>query len=109
MTWTTIKKTTKGKVLGEWMYSSTHSLTSALDGGEWSASRPGRFTPRERDPDIHWIGGWVDPRAILDMVVQEELSEMLLKLSTIPTNPQLFTKTSQQTLQLRKTKMHKLM
>jgi hypothetical protein len=32
------------------MYSSTHSLTSALDGGEWSASRPGRFTPRERAP-----------------------------------------------------------
>jgi hypothetical protein len=27
-------------VLGEWRYSSTHSLTSALDGGEWSASRP---------------------------------------------------------------------
>jgi len=25
-------------------------LTSALDGGEWSASRPGRFTPRERAP-----------------------------------------------------------
>jgi hypothetical protein len=22
-------------------------LTSALDGGEWSASRPGRFTPGE--------------------------------------------------------------
>jgi hypothetical protein len=34
-------------VLGEWKYSSTHSLTSALDGSEWSASRPGRFTPRE--------------------------------------------------------------
>jgi tRNA G26 N,N-dimethylase Trm1 len=30
------------------MYSSTHSLTSALDGGELSASRPGHFTPRER-------------------------------------------------------------
>jgi hypothetical protein len=29
-------------------------LTSALDGGEWSASRPSRFTPRERAP---WIGG----------------------------------------------------
>jgi hypothetical protein len=27
-----------------------HSLTSALDGGERSASRPGRFTPRERPP-----------------------------------------------------------
>jgi hypothetical protein len=34
-------------VLGEWNFSSTHSLTSALDGGEWSASRPGRFTPRK--------------------------------------------------------------
>jgi hypothetical protein len=33
-----------------WRYSSTHSLASALRGGEWSASRPGRFTPRERAP-----------------------------------------------------------
>jgi hypothetical protein len=41
------------------------SLTSALDGGEWSASRPGRFTPRERNPGTHWIGGWVGPRAVL--------------------------------------------
>jgi hypothetical protein len=32
------------------MYSFTHSLTSALDGGEWSASRPGRFTSRKTDP-----------------------------------------------------------
>jgi hypothetical protein len=32
-------------VLGEWKYSSTHSLTSALDGGEQSASRTGRFPP----------------------------------------------------------------
>jgi hypothetical protein len=37
-------------VLGEWRYSSTHPLTSALDGGEWSASRTGLFTPRERAP-----------------------------------------------------------
>ena len=29
------------------MYSSTLSITSALDGGEWSAPRPGRFTPRK--------------------------------------------------------------
>jgi hypothetical protein len=28
----------------EWRYSSTHSLTSVLD-GEWLASRPGRFIP----------------------------------------------------------------
>jgi hypothetical protein len=43
-------------------------LTSVLAGGEWSASRPGRFTPGERTPDTHWIGGWVDPRAGLDDV-----------------------------------------
>jgi hypothetical protein len=35
-------------VFVEWKYSSTHSLTSALDGNEWSASCPGRFTPKER-------------------------------------------------------------
>jgi hypothetical protein len=51
------------------MYSSTHSLNSALDGGEWSASRPVRFTFRERAPGTHWIGGWVGPRAVLDAVV----------------------------------------
>jgi hypothetical protein len=38
-------------------------LTSALAGGEWSASCPGRFTP-----GTHWIGGWVGPRAGLDDV-----------------------------------------
>jgi hypothetical protein len=59
-------------VLGEWRYSSTHSLTSAPDEGEWSASRPGRFTPRERAPGIHWIGGWVGPRAVLDAVVKRK-------------------------------------
>jgi hypothetical protein len=40
-------------VLGEWRYSSTYSLTSPLDGGEWSASRPGLFTSRERAPGTH--------------------------------------------------------
>jgi hypothetical protein len=33
----------KEDVLGEWMHVSTHSLSSALDGGECSASRPGCF------------------------------------------------------------------
>jgi hypothetical protein len=36
-------------------------LTSALAGGEWSASLPGRFTP-----GTHWVGGWVVPTAGLD-------------------------------------------
>jgi hypothetical protein len=43
-------------------------LNPALAGGEWSASRPGRFTPGESGPGTHWIGGWVDPRACLDDV-----------------------------------------
>jgi hypothetical protein len=43
-------------------------LTSALAGGEWSASRPGRFTPGERALCTHWIGGWVGPRTELDDV-----------------------------------------
>jgi hypothetical protein len=52
-----------GGVLGEWRYRSTHSLTSTLDGGERSASRLGRFTPRGRAPGTHWIGGWVGPQS----------------------------------------------
>jgi hypothetical protein len=57
--------------MGEWRYISTHSLTLALDGGEWSASRPGRFTPRERVPGTHWIGGWVGPRAVLGAFINK--------------------------------------
>jgi hypothetical protein len=49
-----------------WLYT---FLTSALDGGEWSASQPGRFTPNERAPGTHCIGGWVGPRAVLDTVI----------------------------------------
>jgi hypothetical protein len=38
-------------------------LTSTLDGGEWSASHPGLFFPRERAPGAHWVGGWMGSRA----------------------------------------------
>jgi hypothetical protein len=61
-------------VLGEWLYSSTHSLTSALDGGEWSASRSGHLTPRERAPGTRWLGGWLSPRAVLGSVVKKKIS-----------------------------------
>jgi hypothetical protein len=43
-------------------------LTSVLTGREWSASRPGCFTPGERAPGTHWIGDGVDLRAGLDDV-----------------------------------------
>jgi hypothetical protein len=46
-------------------------LSLALAGGEWSASRPGRFIPGESAPSIHWIGGWLNPRASLDDVRRE--------------------------------------
>jgi hypothetical protein len=60
-------------VLGEWKYSSAHSWTSALDGGEWSASRPSPFTPGERALGTRWIGGWVSPRAVLNSVVKRKI------------------------------------
>jgi hypothetical protein len=43
-------------------------LTSALVGGEWSASRPDRFTLGGKAPATNWIGGWVGPGAGLDDV-----------------------------------------
>jgi hypothetical protein len=47
-------------------------LISALDGGEWSVSHPGRFTPRVKAAGTHWIGGWVVPRVGLDAVVRRK-------------------------------------
>jgi len=44
-------------------------LTSTLEGGEWTASRPGRFTSGEKAPGTPYIGGWVGPRTGLDAVV----------------------------------------
>jgi hypothetical protein len=41
-------------------------MTSALDGGEWSASRPGRALPSVKDPGTHYTGGWVGLRTGLD-------------------------------------------
>jgi hypothetical protein len=41
-------------------------LTSALAGGEWSASFPCRFTLGERAPGTHRIGGWVGPSTGLE-------------------------------------------
>jgi hypothetical protein len=41
-------------------------LTSALDGGEWSAPHPHHYTRRE-SPGTHWAWGWVRPKTGLDM------------------------------------------
>jgi hypothetical protein len=63
----------QGKCIGEWRYSSTHSLTSKLDECEGSALRQGRFNRRERAPSTHWIGGWVGSRAGLDTVSKRKI------------------------------------
>jgi len=50
-------------------------LTAALDGGEWSASRPVRFIPpEERVAGTNWIGGWEGSRAGLDTVLKRKFS-----------------------------------
>jgi hypothetical protein len=41
-------------------------LTSALGLGEWSASRPGRFTPGESAHGTYSMEGWVGSSAGLD-------------------------------------------
>jgi hypothetical protein len=52
-------------------------LISALDGGEWSASRPGHFTPGERALGSHWIRGWVGPGTALDRLDDVEMRKIL--------------------------------
>jgi hypothetical protein len=44
-----------------------------VDGGERSASRHGRFTPREITLGTHCIGGWLSPRAGLDAGVRRKI------------------------------------
>jgi hypothetical protein len=64
--------------LGEWMYV---ILTSALAGGECSASHPGCFTTGERALGTHWTGGWVGPRTDLHDMEKRKISPLLgLKL-----------------------------
>jgi hypothetical protein len=48
-----------------WLHS---FLSSALDGGEWSSSRPGRFTP-----GTHCVGDWVASRATLNAVRKRKI------------------------------------
>jgi hypothetical protein len=43
-------------------------LTSALDGGEWSASGPDCFISGEGAHGAHWLGGFMGLRAGLDVI-----------------------------------------
>jgi hypothetical protein len=57
-------------------------LTSSLGEGEWSVSLSGRFTPVERNHDVHRIGGLVGLRAGLGAV------EIILFLLLLGVEPQ---------------------
>jgi hypothetical protein len=48
-------------------------LTSALVGGQLSASRLDLLTTRERALGTHWTGGWVGPRTGLDDVEKRKI------------------------------------
>jgi hypothetical protein len=51
-------------------------LSSELEEDEWSALRRGRFTPGERAPSTHWIGGWVGPTASMDVVKARKIPSL---------------------------------
>jgi hypothetical protein len=57
------------------MYSFYSFLTSALDGGEWSASRPGRALPPGKRPPIpiEQEAGWA-PEPIYTQRLEEKSS-----------------------------------
>jgi hypothetical protein len=61
--------------VGERRYSSCPFLTSALDGGEWSASRPGRTLPPGKGPPVPIVqeDGWV-PEPVWTQGLEEKSS-----------------------------------
>jgi hypothetical protein len=70
-------------------------LTSALDGSEWLATRPGRLPSEKEALATNWIGGWVGPRAGLDAVEKRKfltlpelrLDPSLIQLGAISSAP----------------------
>ena len=48
-------------------------LTSSRDGDEWPVSGVGRFDIRGKVPDTSLIGGWVYPRAGVDVLEETNI------------------------------------
>jgi hypothetical protein len=57
-------------------------LTSALDGGDWSVSLPGRCITEETALGTPWRGGWVGRRASLVIVEKKKNILLLLGIET---------------------------
>jgi hypothetical protein len=49
-------------------------LTLVLDGGKWTASYHGCSTPGERGHNSHCIGGFVGPKASVDVASKRNIS-----------------------------------
>jgi len=62
-----------------------HTLASALDGGEWSASYSNYLFAREKDPKIHCMGLRVS------IVMAEKRNPAMPGIKTCLSSPQLFT------------------
>jgi hypothetical protein len=62
-----------GGAWGERRYSSYSFTTSALDGGEWSASRPGRALPPGKGPPVPIVqaAGWA-PEPVWTQRIEEK-------------------------------------
>jgi hypothetical protein len=70
-----VSQHTYGGARGRGCIAPTHSRPrSALDGGEWSASRPGVLAPGKGRLHTHCAGGWMGPREGLDTEVRRKIS-----------------------------------
>jgi hypothetical protein len=59
-------------------------LTLTLFGGEWSASRPGHFTPWDITLDIYWIEALAGPRTGLNnMEMRKRFPLLVLELQPL--------------------------
>jgi hypothetical protein len=61
-------------------------LNSALDDGEWSATRFSRFKPGERAPGTHWKRGWVGPKRGMDIVEPSHYTDWAIQVPLVHLN-----------------------
>ena len=55
---------------------SIHAILSlATDGGVWLVSQTSHFNPRGTASGTHWVGGWVDTRSNMVVVVKRNSFE----------------------------------
>jgi hypothetical protein len=64
---------------GERRYSSYSFLTSALDGGEWSASCHGCTLPQGKDLWHHWIGECVEEESFASVRDQTRVVQSIVR------------------------------